>query len=50
MALGARATDVLQLVLKHGMKLILIGVAVGLAGAFALTRWLRTLLFEVTPT
>jgi putative ABC transport system permease protein len=50
MALGARMTDVLTLVLKQGVALILIGEAVGLAGAFALTRLMRTLLFGVTPT
>ena len=50
MALGAQATDVLKLVVKGGMMLVLIGVAVGLAGAFALTRLLTTLLFAVTPT
>ena len=50
MALGARATDVLKLILKGGMMLVLVGVAMGLAGAFALTRVLTTLLFEVTPT
>jgi putative ABC transport system permease protein len=42
--------DVLRLVIKDGMVLALIGVAVGLAGAFALTRLMTTLLFGVTPT
>jgi putative ABC transport system permease protein len=50
MALGAQAADVLTLVVKGGMTLALIGVAVGLAGAFALTRLMTTLLFSVRPT
>jgi putative ABC transport system permease protein len=50
MALGARLQDVLRLVLTSGMKLVLIGEVIGLAGAFALTRLMRGLLFEVTPT
>jgi putative ABC transport system permease protein len=50
MALGAQVSDVLGLVLKQGMMLALIGEAIGLAGAFALTRLIRGLLFGVTPT
>jgi putative ABC transport system permease protein len=50
MALGARFTDVLTLVFKQGMILVLIGEVIGLAGAFALTRVIRGLLFGVTPT
>ena len=50
MALGAQVRDVLRLVVRGGLVLSLIGVAVGIAGAFALTRLLRTLLFGVTPT
>jgi putative ABC transport system permease protein len=50
MALGARRADVLKLVLRNGMILALSGVVIGLAGAFALTRLMATLLFAVTPT
>jgi len=50
MALGANVTDVLKLVLKQGMLLALLGEALGLAGAFALTRLMSGLLFGVTPT
>jgi putative ABC transport system permease protein len=50
MALGAQTTDVLKLVVRDGLKLVVIGVAAGLAGAFMLTRLMSTLLFGVTPT
>jgi putative ABC transport system permease protein len=48
MALGARRWDVLKLVVRQGMGLVLIGVILGLFGAFALTRVMSTLLFGVT--
>lgn len=47
MAIGAGTSDVLWLVLGQGMKIGLIGVALGAAGAFALTRLLRQLLFGI---
>ena len=50
MALGAQTTDVLKLVVRDGLQLVVIGVAVGLIAAFALTRLMTTLLFGVTPT
>jgi putative ABC transport system permease protein len=50
MALGASAGSVLRLVLRQGLTLVLIGLALGMAGAFALTRLMSTLLFAVGPT
>ena len=50
MALGAQRLDVLALVLRQGMGLTVAGMAMGLAGAFALTRLLEGMLFGVRPT
>jgi len=50
MALGAQTMDVLKLVVRDGLRLVMIGVAVGLGGALMLTRLMTTLLFAVTPT
>jgi putative ABC transport system permease protein len=49
-ALGAQSRDVLTLVIRQGMTLVIIGAALGLAGALALTRLLKSLLFGVTAT
>jgi len=50
MAIGARPLDVFKMILGHGMKLALIGVGLGLVGAFLLTRLMATMLFGVEPT
>jgi len=50
MALGARRRDVLNLVVTQGLKLVIAGVAIGLGGAFALTRVMSSLLFGVSAT
>ena len=47
-ALGAQSRDVMLMIVKHGSKMILIGLTIGLALAFAFTRWLASLLFGVT--
>ncbi|HKQ78548.1 MAG TPA: ABC transporter permease [Blastocatellia bacterium] len=47
MALGAQPRDALRLIIRQGIKLVLIGVLLGLGAALALTRLMRTLLFEV---
>jgi predicted permease len=49
-ALGAQTTDVLRVVMKYGIVLVLVGIAVGLGAAFAFTRLMSSLLFGVTPT
>ncbi len=49
-ALGAQALDVLRLIIGQGMKFVLIGVTIGLAGALALTRLIAHLLFDVSAT
>jgi ABC-type antimicrobial peptide transport system permease subunit len=49
MALGARARDVMGLVVRQSGRLVLLGVAFGLLGALVLSRFLRSLLYGVTP-
>jgi ABC-type antimicrobial peptide transport system permease subunit len=49
-ALGAQSRDVLKLILTQGLKLALVGVVIGLLAAFALTRWMESMLFGVRPT
>jgi putative ABC transport system permease protein len=49
-AVGARYRNIAGLVIGEGVRLSLLGIAVGLAGTFALTRLMRSLLFEVSPS
>lgn len=49
LALGAQTSDVMTLVMRSGMTLALIGVAIGLAGALTMTQLIKSLLFGVTP-
>jgi hypothetical protein len=49
MALGAQPADLHRLVMKHGLMTAGVGVAVGIAGALALTRFMQSLLFETAP-
>ena len=50
MAMGAHSNDILLMVLGEGLLLTFIGITIGVAGALALTRFLRSLLFEIKPT
>jgi putative ABC transport system permease protein len=50
MALGANTMDVLKLILRNGMMLVILGVGIGIVGAFALTRLMTTMLFGVTAS
>ena len=49
-ALGAKQSDVLRLVVRQGVTLAAVGVLLGLVGAFGITRVIRSLLYNVTPT
>jgi putative ABC transport system permease protein len=49
-ALGAQPGDVLGVIVGHGMRLAVAGLAIGLAGAAALTRWMSSFLYGVKPT
>jgi putative ABC transport system permease protein len=48
--LGAQATDVLMLILKQGLRVAALGMAIGIAAALALTRLMSSLLFGVSAT
>jgi putative ABC transport system permease protein len=50
LALGAQRRDIIRMILGEGLLLVLIGLAIGAAGALGLTRFVRSLLFEIKPT
>jgi predicted permease len=49
LALGAQGGDVLQMILRQGAKMVVLGVAIGMVGALGLTRLMTSLLFGVSP-
>ena len=49
-ALGAERRDVLRLILGHGMKLAALGIVLGIVGAAGATQFIKTVLYNVTPT
>lgn len=49
-ALGAEPGDILSVIVGQGMRLALAGVAIGVAGSFAVTRWMSNFLYDVKPT
>ena len=50
MALGAQTSDVVKMVVSEGMKPTALGVAIGVAGALALGRFISSLIYGVKPT
>jgi putative ABC transport system permease protein len=50
MALGAQQADVLRVIVGHGLRLMLVGLGIGVAGALIVTRWMSSVLFGVKPT
>jgi len=50
MALGAQPSDVLRVIVGHGLRLVLLGLCIGVAAALVVTRWMSSVLFDVKPT
>jgi putative ABC transport system permease protein len=50
MALGAQPQEVLRVIVGHGLRLVLLGLCIGVAAALVMTRWMSSVLFAVKPT